>query len=56
MTQIIGFVMFHMGWLGFLIGMINAFVAPTSGQVWFGIVLAIICFVIYIVGFVMKEA
>lgn len=61
MTQIIGFVMFHLGWLGFLIGFLNAWVSFTddrwtSGQAWFGVVMAIICFVIFIVGYAMKEA
>lgn len=61
MTQILGYAMFHLGWIGLVGGALNACVSATddrwtSGQVWFGIVMAIVCFVIWMAGFIMKEA
>lgn len=61
MTKVFGYVMFHLGWLGFMMGVLNACVSFTddrwtSGQGWFGVVMAIVCFVIFMVGFAMKEA
>ncbi len=56
MTNVIGFAMYHLGWLGFLFCALLPFVADTNSQIWFGIVMAIIFFVIYIAGYIMKEA